>query len=194
DPEGLERVNPPAIEGTFVSLLAGAHYHWRGMSSSFDGDVNLEHALSAPGDAEFTQALVEATYLSRALRTHSMRVYVRGMTPIGGDAPPQRRGILGGAGTLPTESIAHFRGDHLVFIESSYIIPVNRIVLPIVGSPSVEAVHLAGAAWTGDDEPLWVQNAGAGVIFALARARMVINPADRPFTPEFSFGFYIPQR
>ena len=73
-------------------------------------------------------------------------------------------------------------------------IPVNSIVLPLVGSPSVEAVHLAGAAWSGDDEPQWVQNAGVGVIFALARARMVINPADRPIEPAFSFGFYIPQR
>jgi hypothetical protein len=194
DPDGLERLNPPAIEGTFVSLLAGTEYHWRGQSSSFMGDVNLEHALSAPGDAEFTQALVQATYVSRALRTHSMRMHLRAMAPIGGSAPPQRRGILGGSGTLPTEPIAHFRGDHLVFIESSYIIPVNNIVLPLVGSPSLEAVHLAGAAWTGDDEPQWVQNAGGGVIFALARVRMVINPAARPLSPEFSFGFYIPQR
>ncbi|MBW3569526.1 MAG: hypothetical protein KY467_00330, partial [Gemmatimonadetes bacterium] len=160
--EGLERLNPPAEEGTFVSLLAGTAFRWRGRSSSFDSDLNLEHAVAAPGDAEFTQALVQATYVARALRTHSMRVYFRGMAPIGGDAPPQRRGILGAAGTLPTEPIARFRGDHLVFIESSYIIPVKRIVLPIVGSPSGEAVHRAGAAWTGDPEPPWVPNAGAG--------------------------------
>jgi hypothetical protein len=194
DREGLERFNPPATEGTFVSLLAGTEYHWRGVTTSFEGDVNLEHAFSAPGDAEFTQTLVEATYVARALRTHSMRLYFRGMAPIGGDAPPQRRGILGGGGSLPTEEIAHFRGDHLVFIESSYIVPINNIILPVVGSPSVEAVHLAGAAWTGDDEPQWVQNAGVGVIFALARVRMTVNPAERPVVPRFSFGFYIPQR
>jgi hypothetical protein len=194
DREGLERFNPPAIEGTFVSLLAGTVYHWRGRTSSFVGDLNLEHAFSAPDDAEFTQTLVQATYTAKALRTHSMLVRFRGMAPIGGDAPPQRRGILGGGGSLATEPIARFRGDHLVFIESSYIIPINNIVLPVVGPPSVEAVHLAGAAWTGDDEPQWVQNAGVGVIFALARARMVINPAHRPIAPRFSFGFYIPQR
>lgn len=193
DREGLERENPAALEGTFVSLLAGTIFQWRGQSSSFNGDLNLEHAVAAPGDAEFTQALVQGTYISRALRTHYMRIYARGMAPIGGDAPPQRRGILGGGGSLPTEPIAAFRGDHLVFIESSYIIPVNNIVVPVVGSPSLEAVHLAGAAWTGDDEPQWVQNAGVGVIFALARARMVINPAERPIVPTFSFGFYIPQ-
>lgn len=193
DRQGLERENPAALEGTFVSLLAGTIFQWRGRSSSFNGDLNLEHAVAAPGDAEFTQALVQGTYVSRALRTHYMRVYARGMAPIGGNAPPQRRGILGGGGSLPTEPIAAFRGDHLVFIESSYIIPVNNVVVPVVGSPSLEAVHLAGAAWTGDDEPQWVQNAGFGVIFALARARVVINPAERPIVPKFSFGFYIPQ-
>src|SRR3712207_7054710 len=41
--------------------------------------------------SDLTHALVEGTYLSRALRTHYMRVYARAMTPIGGDAPPQRR-------------------------------------------------------------------------------------------------------
>jgi hypothetical protein len=193
DREGLERENPGALEGRFVSLLAGTIFQWRGQSSSFNGDLNLEHALSAP-DAQFTQALVQGTYVSRALRTHYMRVYARAMAPIGGDAPPQRRGILGGGGSLPTEPIAAFRGDHLVFIESSYIIPVNNLVVPVVGSPSLEAVHLAGAAWTGDDEPQWVQNAGFGVIFALARVRMVINPAERPLSPTFSLGFYIPQQ
>jgi hypothetical protein len=195
DREGLERENPAALEGTIVSLLAGTHFRWRGTSTFFDGDLDLEHALTAPDDATFTQALFVGDYRTRALRTHQLQVYVRAMSPIGSnDAPPQRWGILGGGGTFSTEPIAHFRGDHLVFVESSYVIPLTRIVLPVVGTPSVEAVHNVGAAWVGNDEPEWVQNAGVGVIFALARARVVINPADRPREPRFSFGFYIPQQ
>lgn len=195
DREGLERENPPALEGTFVSLLAGTLYQWRGTSSQFDGELDVEHALEAPDGATFTQARVEGDYRTRALRTHQLRVYARVMAPLGGgDAPPQRRGILGGGGTFPTEPIAFFRGDHLVFVESSYIIPVNNVDLPYVGIPSLEAVHTVGAAWTGGAEPEWVQNAGAGVIFALVRARVLINPADRPLEPRFSVGFYIPQQ
>jgi hypothetical protein len=192
---GLRRENPAAVEGTFVSLLAGTHFQWRGASTWFYGDLDVEHALSAPGDAEFTQGLLQAEYRSRAIRTHQLQVSVRAMAPIGGnDAPPQRRGILGGGGTLPTEPIAFFRGDHLVFIESSYIIPIHQIILPYIGSPSLEAVHTVGAAWMGSDEPEWVQNAGAGLIFALVRMRVVVNPADRPAVPKFSFGFFIPQQ
>ena len=67
----------------------------------FDGDLNLEHALDAPG-GEFTQALFLGDYRTRALRTHQLQVYLRAMAPLGGnDAPPQRRGILGGGGTFP---------------------------------------------------------------------------------------------
>lgn len=195
DREGLDRPNPAALEGTLVSLLAGTHFRWQGTSTLFVGDLNLEHAPEGLGDAAFTQALFVGDYRTRALRTHQLRVYVRAMAPLGGNAaPPQRRGILGGGGTFPTEPIAHFRGDHLVFIESSYIIPVTSVVLPIIGSPSLEAVHTAGAAWVGRAEPEWVQNAGAGVIFALARLRVVVNPADRPLAPRFSIGFYIPQQ
>ncbi|HEX6913332.1 MAG TPA: hypothetical protein VF142_23200, partial [Longimicrobium sp.] len=195
DREGLERENPPALEGTLVSLLAGTHFSWRGTSTSFDSDLDVEHALDAPGGATFTQARFQGDYRTRALRTHRLHVYLRATAPLGGnDAPPQRMGILGGGGTFSTEPIAFFRGDHLVYVESSYVIPLTGIILPVVGSPSVEAVHLAGAAWTGSHEPAWVQNAGAGVIFALARARVLFNPADRPLEPRFSFGFYIPQQ
>ena len=196
DPEGLERENPPVFEGTIYSLLAGTEFHWRARTSRFDGSADVEHGrLGDVGGDGFTQLLVTGSYAALALRTHQLQMRFRAMTPLGGnDAPPQRRGILGGGGALPTEEIAHFRGDPLVVIESSYIIPVNNIVLPVVGSPQVEVVHLAGAAWTGGEEPRWVQNAGAGVIFALARARVVINPANRPIVPKFSFGFYIPQR
>ena len=195
DRDGLARPNPPVFEGVILSLLAGTEFHWRGTSSRFSGDLNVEHGHLDLDRASFTQALLVGAYTARALRTHQMRVELRAMAPIGDSpAPPQRRGILGGGGTFPTEPIAHFRGDHLVFVESSYLVPVYQIQLPVIGSPSLEAVHAIGAAWVGGEEPEWVQNAGAGVIFALARARLVANPAQRPLKPRFSFGFSIPQR
>ena len=189
--DGLDRPNMEPLEGTIVSAVAGAEYHWRGISSTFDGQVNLEHALEGAGDVGFTQALVEGTYWAMALRTHTMRVYFRGMMPLGGGAPPQRFGILGGSGTLPTEEIAAFRGDHLAVVESSYLIPYPRVVLPYIGSPSLEIGHAVGAAWVGDASPDWVQNAGVGIVFPFVYARVLVNPAD--FEPNLSFGISLPQ-
>lgn len=192
---GLERENPPVLEGTIVSLLAGTTYRWVATTSRFQGSLDVEHALAGVGDATFTQALVEGSYQARALRTHQLRVYFRGLAPFFGDAPPpQRQGILGGSGTLPSEPIARFRGDHLAYVESSYQVPIPWLVLPAVGSPVVEAVHRVGAAWVGGDEPEWVQNAGAGVVFSFFAVRAFVNPAERPLRPYFTFGLSIPQR
>jgi hypothetical protein len=193
--EGLERENPPVLEGTIVSLLAGTAYQWRAPTSRLDGSLDVEHGLAGAGDAGFTQALVVGSYQALALRTHQLRVYFRGMAPLFGSAPPpQRYGILGGSGTLPSEPIARFRGDHLAYVESSYLVPIPWVVLPVVGSPGVEAVHKVGAAWVGGAEPEWVQNAGVGVVFSFVSARALFNPAERPVRPHFAFGLSIPQR
>ncbi len=192
---GLERENPPVLEGTIVSLLAGTLYSVRALTSRFDGSVDVEHALAGAGDASFTQARVAGTYAALAFRTHQLRVHFRGTAPLFGDAPPpQRYGILGGSGTLLSEPIARFRGDHLAYVESSYAVPFTWVVLPVVGSPTLQAVHRAGAAWVGGDEPEWVQNVGGGVIFAFVAGHVFVNPAERPLTPYFSFGLSIPQR
>lgn len=195
DREGLERENPPVYEGTIHSLLAGSEFHWRARTSRFAGSADVEHGRLGGLDGDgFTQLLVTGSYAALALRTHQLMLRFRAMTPLGGsDAPPQRRGILGAGYTLPTEPVARFRGDHLYFVETSYVIPLLGVTLPVVGEPSVEAVHLAGAAWVGGAEPEWVQNAGIGVIFSLLRVRMLVNPAARPLKPAFTFGIYIPQ-
>jgi hypothetical protein len=188
--DALNRENPEVLEGTIVSGLIGTEYHWRGLTSRFDGSADLEVAPGGVSDAEFSQGLVQGSYEATAMRTHTLRVYFRGMAPLSGNAPPQREGIMGGAATLATERTASFRGDHLVFIESSYAVPLNSIVLPYVGSPSVEAVHMVGAAWTGDNDRPWVQNAGVGIVFTLVRARVLIDPATGGTA--FAFGLSLP--
>jgi hypothetical protein len=112
------------------------------------------------------------------------------MAPLGGDAAPRQRwGILGGAGTLPTRDIGELRGDHLLFVESSYAIPIPRVDLPYIGQPSVELAHAAGTAWvTGDRMPQWVQNVGGGVRFPFFRAIVMVEPGAEKLSPAFTFG------
>jgi hypothetical protein len=193
DDDQKNRVNPPVVEGTLLSALAGTGVLIVGRTSRFDGDVTVEHGFGGDVD-DFTQLTVEGTYNALAFRTHELRVFFRGMAPLGDGAPPQRFGILGGGGTLSTLDIADFRGDHLGFIESTYSIPFYDILLPVIGSPSLELYHAAGAAWeTGDDMPPWVQNVGLGLAFQLFRVRVVIDPAADPIKPKFSFKVSIPQ-
>jgi len=172
-----DRENPPVLEGTVVSAFAGAGLRAEGRVSSFTGDVQVERSLSAPQDADFTQLLGEGTYTATAFRTHTLKVYLRGLTPLGGGAPPQRYEILGGPTTLPTLRVGDYRGDHLAFADARYGIPLP-LQLPFVGAPSLQLLYAAGAAWTGDESPRWTQNVGAGLQFSLASAAVYVDPSD----------------
>jgi len=185
-----DRVNPPVLDGTLVSVFGGAELRVIGLVSSFTGDVQVERALPGPSDASFTQLLGEATYTTTAFRLHTLRVYLRGLTPLGGDAPPQRYEILGGPTTLPTAGVARYRGDHLAFADARYGIPLP-VMLPFVGAPSFQLLYASGAAWTGGDPPRWTQNAGVGLLFALASVSVYVDPADPK--PRFVFTAAVPR-
>ncbi|HYJ78803.1 MAG TPA: hypothetical protein VEW03_04350 [Longimicrobiaceae bacterium] len=194
DNERNLRVNPPILEGTIVSALAGAEVHWRGRLSSFTGDVQVEHALAGASDAEFTQVVGVGRYRTMAFGTHTLMVHFRGMAPVGGnDAPPQRYGILGGVGSLPTLRVGTFRGDHLAFIESVYSVPVPAVELPFIGMPRFELLYATGAAWVGGDVPRWVQNPGVGLAFSFVTVRVVADPAADPIKPKVVFMVSVPQ-
>jgi hypothetical protein len=190
DSRDKDRENPAVLDGTIVSAFGGVGLRSQGHLSLFTGDVQVERSLSAPPDGQFTQLLGEATYTTTAFRTHTLRVYLRGRTPLGGDAPPQRYEILGGPTTLPTLRVASYRGDHLAFADARYGIPLP-VMLPFVGAPSLQLLYASGAAWTGDESPRWTQNAGVGLLFKLASVSMYVDPADPK--PRFVFTAAVPR-
>jgi hypothetical protein len=170
-----DRVNPPVLEGTLVSAFAGAEVRTVGRVSELVVDAQVERAIPEWSDASFTQIVGEATYTATTFRTHTLRVYLRGATPLGTDAPPQRFMILGGPSTIPTEGVGHFRGDHLAFVDARYGVPLP-VMVPFVGAPNLTAAYVAGAAWDTDDSPPWTQDIGAGLAFRLASAMLFADP------------------
>ena len=96
-----DRENPPILEETLVSAFGGAGLRMVGRVSSFTGDVQVERSLSTSSDSAFTQLVGDATYTTMPFRIHTLTVYLRGVTPLGGGAPQQRFEILGGPTTLP---------------------------------------------------------------------------------------------
>ncbi len=187
---GLRRENPPVLEGTIVSGIVGATLRWRGQTVQLEGLAQVEQGF---GGATFTQALAWADFYTLTFRQQSVRIYARTMLPIASDAPPQRFGNLGGPGTLSTTAISAFRGDHLVYVGSEYVIPFPRKVqVPYLGQPSLELLHSSGAAWTGS-APAFVQNVGGGIRFFLARAGIVVNPAADDLDPALYWTFSLPR-
>jgi hypothetical protein len=187
---GLERDNPAVLEGTIVSGIVGSSLRWRGRTAEFDGYAQVEQGF---GDAEFTQALAWGDFYTTTFGLQTLRIYARALHPIGNNAPPQRRGILGGPGTLPTTTIARFRGEHLVFVSSEYVIPPRKPVeVPLLGEASLELVHAIGAAWEGE-VPEFIQNVGGGIRFFFVRAGVVVNPAADDLDPAVYWTIAIPR-
>ena len=180
----LRRTNRDIEPGVLASVGAGTAAAWRGRTAAFRGEAAAEWAPGAPGDFRFLQLTGDGRWEMSALRTHRILVAGRGMVPLGGDAPPQRWSLLGGPATLPTYPIASFDGDHLVFVDTRYGIPLPAVEVPLLGIPELQFRASTGAAWrSGEPMPRWGQNLGAGVRFFLAGIEAWVDPAASRLRP-----------
>ena len=187
------RPNPPIDEGTLASLVGRADMEWHGETAELSGAIALEWAPGGVGDFEFTQLASTFTWSTDAIANHRVGVTGYGLVPVGPrEAPLQRWSHVGGPGTLPTFPSAYQRGDHVGFLNAVYLVPIGRIGLPLVGSPSIRLEYMAGAAWrTGDPTPTPLQNAGAGIQFLVFKAMYHVDPADGFSNGTVSFGTQI---
>ena len=81
----------------------------------------------------------------------------------GGDAVPvSRYAYLGGQGNSSVLDLLEEGGTALFFLETRYLIPFQRLVLPFVGSPVFTVRHIMGSAGVGT-LPSLDQELGVGV-------------------------------
>lgn len=177
---GEWRENPEIDEGVLVSVVPGGFLDWRGRTSRFAGDLSVEWAPPGASDFEFVQLVADGRYEMLALRGHVVTLRGRTQQSLGDDpAPRQRWSFVGGPGTLPTLPTAAMYGDRLVFVQTTYDVPLPWVQVPLVGSPSLRATHATGAAWpTGAPMPAWEQNVGAGLRFFLLEVIAHVDPTD----------------
>ncbi len=175
------RANPSILEGRTTSAIAAVDLEWRGQQSMFDGRLEYERAQQVVGgDFAFDRVAVRGEWAMHALFRHTLEIETYVQTPIGGrPLPPQRWSFVGGSGTLLTLPVAAQIGDHVVFVESRYIIPLPRtLALPVLGAPDFELIHAAGSAWTSHGEGDFQQEVGARLQFPGVYVRYMIQPTD----------------
>lgn len=193
------RENPEVFEGTLTSAIAGFITGWQGYSSMLRGSADVEWAFPSPvgqdwGERSFVQATLDGRWNMSAMWRHTLSIRGRATHTFGPDAaPPQRWSILGGPGTLPTFSPGSLRGDNMLFLQSTYTIPVRRISVPLLGIPELVGRHAVGSAWiTNADTPRWEQNVSVGLRFGVAELLVSVNPAEDELDPTFDFSFRLP--
>jgi hypothetical protein len=203
----MRRPNPRVARGSITSALGGATVQV--VRGDVEGklDAALEQSIRTalkpdcagvpvggvcsqpqPGDS-FTQATLDGrvsfpTFGTQtfAFKGHAVITGGSGITPV------QRFAYLGGSSTLATVNLLATGGDRLLFVQGDYIIPIDRIQLPFVGSPYLGLRYAAGNAGVGG-LPALIQNLGVGLGVSFFRADYSIDPAQNrsPFSRKSAF-------
>jgi len=176
DDEKMLRPNPRVTRGRITSALVGTGTRWQGEEMGASASARVELPLDAPGGRRFAQATIDAAVDFTAFTTHRFHANLHGVATAGDSAPPQRYSYLGGAGTLPTFDLLSAGGDQLLFVESRYTIPIERLRLPLAGPPSLTLRHMIGAAGV-ERLPTFRQNIALRVTLSLLGVEYTVDPS-----------------
>jgi hypothetical protein len=182
--ERILRPNPPATRGTLTSGLVGARLAWEAQRVRLDLDLLNETAAFDVGNRHFDQITLHAEVRFPTFGVQEFFLTTHLLHTFGDSAPPQRWGYLGGSGTITTLPLLSLGGDELLYVESNYVIPIQRLDLPILGTPTITVRHMIGSAGIGK-LPEFQQNLGVRTTLSFLRFDAVVDPARR----EWDFGF-----
>ncbi len=175
------RTNPPIDDGRITSAITDLTVEWLGLETAAEGTVTFEQAMDAvDGAFSFSRVTLDLDWAMHALFNHTVEIELHAQAPVsGGTLPRQRWGFVGGSGTLQTLDFAAFYGDHILFVETKYIIPMPpRLAIPILGAPDFQLIHGTGMAWTDGEERRLRQEIGARLQFFSLYFRYMLDPSD----------------
>lgn len=141
------RPNPLVEEGDIRSALAGTAMTYTSGAIAGRMSLGVEQSVSHPaGTSNFTQLTLDGRVEMPTISTQRLTFRGHAVATAGDSVPRARFAYLGGSGTVPVMEMLEQGGGQLVFLESRYFIPIERIVLPMVGSPLFSVRHIMGAA------------------------------------------------
>lgn len=186
---GIQRPNPAIDAGHINSAIGGGHFEYTGVPGSATTDVLLEAAGPSDAGGSFRQLSVdEAANINTVAGQHMVIGGHLVATATNSFTPRQRYAYVGGSGSVATVDLLSLGGDHLYYLDMLYIIPINRIQFPLLGSPYI-APHFTTAAASvgGFGQP--AQNIGGRIGVSVFTIDYVINP--RTHQHDFGAGLSI---
>ena len=148
--EKIARPNPPVESGSIGSGLIGAELNDTTGLVVGRLRTELEQSFTTiTGSSNFTQLTLDGRLGFPTFGTQSLHFRAHGVATSGIGVPRARFAYLGGSGTLPVLEQLELGGDELLFLESQYQIPIDRVVLPLVGTPIFTLRHIMGSAGVG---------------------------------------------
>lgn len=175
--EHMARPNPLVERGEIGSGLFGAALEYRvGVVQARLVGEGEQSFRTPDATSSFTQLTLNGSIEFPTFRSQRLRIQAHAVATAGDSTPRARYAYLGRSGTLPLLDLLEQGGDQLVFVESRYEIPVTALVLPKVGSPTLELRHLMGAAGVGSLPDL-EQEIGLGLRISVLRFEALFDAA-----------------
>jgi hypothetical protein len=119
------------------------------------------------GTSSFTQLTLDGDIRLPSFKTHYMQFHAHAVGTRG-DAPLSRYAYLGGSGTLRTLDLLELGGTALFYLESRYLVPIEQIQLPVVGTPIITLRDAFGSAGVGS-LPSFQHEVGVGIGVSVLR-------------------------
>jgi hypothetical protein len=157
------RLNPLVEPGDLRSALVGADLEAFASTMTGKLSVRLEQSFATPAaTSRFLQLTVHGSVEFPTFGTQSLKVKAHAVATSGDAVPMSRYVYLGGSGTLSTLDLLEQGGSSLVFVENRYMIPIEALKLPMIGSPVFSIRDAFGGAGNGRI-PSLQHEIGAGI-------------------------------
>lgn len=174
------RFNPLVEPGQIASALLGVDLHSTGGLVGHQLRAELEQSFHVPAaTSQFTQLTLHGTVDFPTFGTQHLYTRAHAVLTSGASVPLARYAYLGGGGTLPFVFLLAQGGTDLVFVDTRYHIPIESIMLPVVGPPVLILRHIIGGVDVGRVGSL-EDNVGAGVGLGPLRLEVLFRAAGRP--------------
>lgn len=177
DVEKIARPNPQVDAGSIGSGLVGAEVNDTTGLVTSRLRAELERSFTTvTGTANFTQVTLDGRVSFPTFGTQSLHFRGHGVATSGSGVARARYTYLGGSGTLPVLDLLELGGDEMLFVESRYVVPVDRVLLPLVGAPVLTFRHIMGSAGVGN-LPSLEQEIGIGLGLSALRIDYTVDVA-----------------
>ncbi len=173
---GIQRPNPAIDEGHINSAIAGGHLEYTGITGAETVSILVEAAGSSPAGGSFQQLTIDDVSDIKTFRGQHLQVGGHFVTTATSSvAPAQRFAYVGGSGSIATVDLLSLGGDHLYYLDLLYIVPIQAIDIPWLGTPYVAPHFTTGAASIGGfGAP--AQNVGGRIGVSFFTLDYVVNP------------------
>jgi hypothetical protein len=188
----MRRPSPRVARGSITSILGGTGLDFvsGGVEGKLDGTVERSTRTTLYDDCQFlappacfspggsfTQGTLDGRVFFPTFGSQTFTFKTHAVVTGGpGTTPGQRFVYLGGTGTLSTVDLLALGGDRLLFVDGDYMIPIDRVQIPIVGSPFLALHYAAGNVGIGH-VPALIQNVGGGIGVSMLRVDFMFDPA-----------------